>query len=100
MARLSREPGRTLDHVADVLRGHVRPALHRRDDVELGTEGAHELETFLGETVGDYDQAAVALRPADERERRARASSRVLDDGVARPERAFALGSIDHRERH
>jgi hypothetical protein len=58
------------------------------------------LEALLGEAVGDHDQAPVALRSADERERRPRAAARVLDDRVARRDRAVALGALDHRERH
>jgi hypothetical protein len=100
VARLSRELGRPFDHVVDVLRRHPGPALHRRDDVEVGAEGAHELAAFLGETVGDHDQAAVAPGTADERERGPSTTSRVLDDGVARREHAFPLGSLDHRKRH
>src|SRR5438105_2864155 len=65
MAGVRRELGRPLDHVVDVPSGHARATLHRRDDVELGTESPHELETLLREAIGDHDQAAVALRAAD-----------------------------------
>jgi hypothetical protein len=42
--------------------------------------------------------ARVALGPAHESQRRARASARVLDD--ARGEQTVALRPLDHRERH
>ena len=89
-----------LDHVANVLRCDPRPAFDRLHDVELGPERTHQLETLLGEAVGDHDQSAIALCAADERKRGSRAPARVLDDRVAGSDRAFVLGAFDHRERH
>ena len=43
---------------------------------------------------------AVALRPADERERGPGAAARVLDDRVAGRDQPVPLGALDHRERH
>jgi hypothetical protein len=78
-----RELGGARDHVLDVLRGDARAALYRCDDVHLGAERAKELEALLAEAVGHDDERPAALRVADERERRAGAAARVLDDGVA-----------------
>jgi hypothetical protein len=100
VARLRRQLGGPLDHVADVLGRDVRRALDRLDDVELGAERANELEALLREAVGHDDQAAVPLRTAHEREGRSRAASRVLDDRASRRQRAVLLGTLDHRERH
>ena len=100
VARRACELGGSRDHVLDVLRGHLRTALDRRNDVDLRPERAHELKALLGEAVGHHDQGSVALGLADECERRAGAAARVLDDGVARGEQPVAFCSLDHRERH
>jgi hypothetical protein len=89
-----------LDHVADVLRRHLGPPFDRRNDVELRSERAHQLEALLGEAVRDHDQRAVPLRAGDERECRTRAAARVLDERVARRDQSVALGALDHRQRH
>jgi len=78
-----RELGGARDHVLDVLRGDARAALYRCDDVHLGAERAKELEALLAEAVDHDDERPAALRVADERERRAGAAARALDDGVA-----------------
>jgi hypothetical protein len=98
--RLRGELAGARDHVVDVLRRDVGPALDGLDDVELGAERAHELEAFLGEAVGHHDQTPVALRAADERERRACAAAGVLDHGVAGVQQAVAFCTLDHGERH
>jgi hypothetical protein len=74
---------RARDHVLDVPSRHVRSALERGDDVELGAERPHQLETLFREAVGDHDQRPINLRAADEGERAAGAAARVLDDRVA-----------------
>ena len=94
------ELGGAGDHVPNVLRGDLRPPLDGRNDVDLRAERPHQLEALLGEAVGHHDQSAIPLRPADERERRAGTSARVLDDCVAGSEEPVALGTLDHRERH
>src|SRR5215831_7123465 len=100
VARQRRELRGALDHVADVLRRHLRTALDRLHDVEIGTEGSHQLEALLGEAVRHHDHAPVALRATDERERGPRAAARVLDDRVTFLQQAVALGPLDHRHRH
>jgi hypothetical protein len=94
------ELGGAVDHVLDVLRGDLRPALDRPDHVELGAERLHQLEALLREAVRDDDQCAVALCTAHERERGARAAARVLHDRVAGRDERVPLGALDHRERH
>jgi hypothetical protein len=96
----SREPGGARDHVLDVLRGHLRPAFDGGHDLDLGSERSHQLKALLAEAIGHHDQRSVALRPADERQCRARAAARVLDDRVAGRDEAVTFGSLDHRERH
>ena len=100
VAGLRGELGGAVDHVLDVLRSHLGRALDRRDDVHVGAEGAHQLDPLLGEAVRDHDQRAVALRAADERERRPGAAARVLDHRRLRPDQPVALRALDHRERH
>ena len=97
--RFTRQIGCTLDHVLDVLRRDAPRPFDRRDDFELRTEGAHELQSLLAEAVGDDDPRGVALRSADEGERRPGAATGVLDDRRPRLEERVALRAFDHRER-
>src|SRR6185295_13756573 len=90
---------RTFDHVFDVLRRDAPRPFDGGNDLELRTEGAHELQPLLAEAVGNHDPHGVALRTADKSERRPGAAAGVLDDRRSRLEECVALGDFDHRER-
>src|SRR5215211_6378285 len=98
-ARLLRQLPRALDHVADVLSGHVPAALDGRDQLDLRAEGAHQLHPLLAEAFGDDDPRAIALAAADERECRAGAAARVLHDRCPLPQQAVAFRALEHRQR-
>src|SRR6266542_3662755 len=95
-----RELGGARDHVVDVLRGHLRAALHGRNDIELRTKRPHQLEPLLGEAIGDHDQCPIPLRAGHERERGPRAAAGVLDDRVPGRDQTVPFRTLDHRERH
>ena len=100
MPRLRCEPGGADGHAPYVLRRHAPLRLDRRNDVDIRAECTHQLDPLVAEAVRDDDQRPVALRAADERERRPGAAARVLDDRGAWFEQPVALGALDHRERH
>ena len=100
MPRFLGQLASTGDHVANVLRSDLWPPLDGRNDVELRAERPHQLEALFGEAVGDHDQSAISLRPADERERRTGTSARVLDHRFAGRKQPVPLGTLDHCERH
>jgi hypothetical protein len=76
------------------------PLLDRGQQLQLGTQRARQPDALLTEALRDDDLRAIALRPADERERGAGAAAGVLDDRRPGLEQAVALGALDHREGH
>src|SRR5262249_47977996 len=60
----------------------------------------HVIALLLAERVGGDDVDPVALRGADEGERRAGRAAGVLDDGVAGLQATVELGALDDRARH
>jgi hypothetical protein len=99
-AGLARELGGALDHVRDVLRRDAAALLEGRQQLQLRPERAGQPDPLLAEAFGDDNLRGIALRAADERERRPGAAAGVLDHRRARLEQAVPLGALDHRERH
>ena len=66
----------------------------------MGAEGFHRSALLVGEGVGGDDVERVTRDGADERQRAAGAPARVLDHGLAGPEPAGALGTLDHGQCH
>ncbi len=87
-----------LDHVQDQFPGGAAPlARHQR---QLRTQRRHVIPLLLAEGIRGDDPDTVALGGADQRQRRARAAARVLDDRVTGPQPAVLLGPRNHRLRH
>lgn len=68
-------------------------------ELKLRTESAHVLELLARERVRARDVQWMALHRAHERERHARAATRVLHDRPTRPQPPVALARLDHRGR-
>ncbi len=88
---------RPADHGRDQLR---RDALWAGDQLDLSAECLHCSELLAGEGIRRDDVQWVAFHRADEGERRAGASSAVLDDRLTGFQAAIPLGGFDHGQRH
>ena len=84
---------RCFDHLLDQRFGDLLVvAPHNR---EIRTERAHRQCFLLAEGVGKDDLQWIAFGRADERKRHAGCSSRVLDDGTARPQPSIRFRGVD-----